>query len=337
MVGASIWFKPLRNWKTFAAIGLAILVFLPWPLTGMVTLSIKSPQFLLIPRFDLRTLREISYAFVGNSISSRILFSFLFLAGLISTWFHPKRLAVYVTLAASILCLFAVLWADHLIQYFFAVRQLIFLIPVFMIVCALGVESIAKFRVFNRWYLRSIWLAVILILAVVTQKDYIQFSRDHLRQDWRTAIHNVAKYSNPNDQIFVHPMWWGYCTNFYLPDSRKKDQLDGMYLGKLLTLTDEELKGTHLWWIHFHVYQQDPKIWENDPSIDQIQHYYGGITTGRCVKTIQTKQDLLKLLIQRLAFSTNVTWANPPQELHVPAKEKEHLNVITQILEGKIK
>jgi len=330
MILVSIVHRPARDPRLISAMLFSFLCFVPWLLIGEMSITVPGANFLNIPDLDMRTLLEIAYPFAGNSRMGQYLMMLLFFAGLMSAEARRNHMIFWIT-GMGFICLGIVLWGVRVNHYFIASRQLIFLIPVFLVVVAYGIRSIREVILRRSRVISQLLIFSILTICFLYQWEYIRTVRSHVKQDWRSTVEYVLQSREPNDLVYASPYWWGYCVAHYWPENAEDRLIDQEHLHRIIDLPEESFSGSNLWWIQYHPYMPGLEAYRDEAGIRDLRFFTGGISAGRFELPIHDRRHLVQLIEYRLTQSMATTWLDPPQEKHVPVKEREMLEAVRNL------
>lgn len=198
------WSEGVRKSSGFlAALAVAGLALAPW-----VLLHPPAPNVPYAPVGLFRAIRDLSTGFAGGTGWVEAAYWGLGLAGFMLAWERDRSSARFcvLILAAS----FFLIWTlDYFFSYFFAVRQMIFALPLFLILVAHGaVRTSQVFAVAGEG--RRRWTGLILTaVAVILGGAALREIRDHRvpylqQEDWRGASRYLIDHMQPGE-ILVMP------------------------------------------------------------------------------------------------------------------------------------
>lgn len=158
-----------------------------------------------VPGWNARFLTQATRVFGGGTGTSVWLYSLLFLLGAIALF--VKRRAVWLILLTwFLLPLVAILGPSY--GHGVRIRYLIFLLPAYLLIVAVGLDQVARSVAVrlneHRPHVLTSWNALALILMVVgTTWPSIPALYREEKQDWRTATKEIAARAAPGDTIYV--------------------------------------------------------------------------------------------------------------------------------------
>ena len=202
-----------RAWAVASAILVAGALYLPWYFHARgfwrEEVSVEGLHFHPQAKLPLLVAREL----LGLGYAGTILVIALAIYG----WRGRSRGAPVrdsFWILAAVLPILMVILADWLFDYFFAIRQVIFVLPAFAVLAALGLERIG-FEVG-----RKAAVAVMLVLLALDTGYAVRWFTKP-REDWKAAANLLAK-SDKDSCVVALPADSSKYYEFFRPDLRNK-------------------------------------------------------------------------------------------------------------------
>jgi mannosyltransferase len=203
--------RPHRTpWRALALSSLAIAVLLA-PL-GIFLLTTEVWQVIALPPPGPSSLRGLLFALVGGSDGAGWLYVCAALAGVIANRRalaasdRPERWGLWLILAwfaTPIALAFALSAAKPIFQY----KYLIFCLPPYLLLAALGLAAIRSRRVF------AVALGVMVVVAAYRVVHY--YGKTSGTEDWRAATQFVLTHTREGDAIVFYEPYVRVCYEYY--------------------------------------------------------------------------------------------------------------------------
>jgi len=214
------------NWRDYLACGaglsLAVVLFLPWFFYARVGEEVsRGFHTALNWQWALLVLQPLS----AGSRLSVAMFGLAFMAGLI----YSVRLGRHegVLLASiAVVSPFAVLLLVNHAGYFFAPRQLLFILPSFLLLVAAGIAGTAELLVLlmKRFPSRNLkatcaWAAALLIFVPLDAREVVRYHKDYRgTPDWKHATVYLYRNVGAEDVVVSMKAFDGaFCLEYYAP------------------------------------------------------------------------------------------------------------------------
>ncbi len=230
----------LARWKTIGCYILTCLVaalaFLPWFFYAVVQESGSL----------VGTHPELTFAFVKDAHASLVLeqvpnsltgvrywpvwlYGSLAVLGCIGGLAYRKtRLGVLLNTAMVLVSFLLIVAALRWINYFFAARQLLFILPFYLLLVSLGAMMVARLvghlargRQHEKVLpsLATAMLVLIMVLSLSSSIDLIYNSRrETVGEDWKAALAFIAANAQPDDVVIVPKMLTRQYLSYYASD-----------------------------------------------------------------------------------------------------------------------
>jgi Dolichyl-phosphate-mannose-protein mannosyltransferase len=178
----------VKGFLVVTALALSGCAFLPWYLTASnywkdSIASSADVSFKVTPKFVLLPIREISGGGYVCSISLLVLAAWGCFSPRLS---RPAKAALLLGTGSSFLC---VLVTDLVFGYFFAVRQIMFILVPLVLLAAAGLSMLIEQK---RWVLGGVLVSTLFVGSIV--KDVRYFS-DHT-EDWAAGARLLRSVTN---------------------------------------------------------------------------------------------------------------------------------------------
>ncbi len=210
---------PLVDFKTTSRFMLATT------LIGLVTVLLYAPSlpYIIFSTFrDASPVRTVNQSFILQIIGAlgsggkcnicNFLPLILFLIGFVQLWQNQKILLLYTTTTfIAPLCLVTILQPVFLYPRFF-----IFLLPLYIIIIASGIEAIVSYIPLRQKTIISIIILCVLISLSIPSIHTI-VTRD--RQNYREGAQVINQY-NPDDTVIIVPRYAEKQILYYTPNFR---------------------------------------------------------------------------------------------------------------------
>lgn len=139
---------------------------------------------------------------------------------------RPRGLQAVVLVLVCLVSPVVIFWLDRMASYFFAARQMLFVLPLFAVLAANGIEGIGRqvaAALTRAWDRRSprgrlaMWVPVTLLAAVfcAANLDGVRAYYHWPRDDWRSPAEFLATNIQPDDQLAA-PL--SYYVEYYHPE-----------------------------------------------------------------------------------------------------------------------
>ena len=207
----SMFFKPEpKRWRSLFIRGAVILLFAVPGLTYVFRASPENLHFVWMPQPSPREFLHLA-AFFGGSGVKLALAAVLWIAGIVATWRSRRSAEDGNTFWRGILVL---LWAAlpaiilaliSLREPLFLSRYVIFSLPAWALLAAMGVELL------HRWKIGLI----LIILLCGTSIPAILGDYHKSREDWRGSIDLVVSEALPGDAVLFFPFYSRIMLDYY--------------------------------------------------------------------------------------------------------------------------
>jgi len=135
------------------------------------------------------------------------LFLALAIAGAVALWIH-NRIQAAVVIAMTIVPLAIPIAASWWMQHFFNVRYVIGALPGFLLLVAIGIAAIVRYRI-----------AAIVAAALLVQPGWDAATTESFHKlDWRGIAQTIALHAHENDVVIASNRWTFVSLHFYLRD-----------------------------------------------------------------------------------------------------------------------
>lgn len=196
------------------SLGASVLIFLPWLPSFLGQIEHSGGQIAYALQPD-----KLFYKFILNAFSIftgaeegpwYYLYLLLFLAGVITAII--KRQYVLAVLAMAVAAVLAGFYGLSFIKKIATTRNLIFLLPVYLAVCAYAITALA-----GRWKygLTVVWLALFLLLLPPVY-HYHTAPRPDFKPDWKGVASYLHQHRGGADKIIVTDKISRGCLAYYL-------------------------------------------------------------------------------------------------------------------------
>ena len=200
VLGAVLWLlvtPAARKAGLYAlgASGAAVIVFLPWLFTRASAWheqALSQGAFAIEPKLAILIVREIS----GDGYLCSVPLLILTFAGCASMRIKP--LVRRSLVAGILLAIGAAILSDAVFQYFFAIRQIMFVLPLMFLLAAEGIRVLAERRL--RWL--SIGLCGLMFAAAVHKN--VRYFSDR-SEDWQAATAALTAAAATPSSCIAYP------------------------------------------------------------------------------------------------------------------------------------
>lgn len=200
VLGAALWLLVTPAARkaglyALAASAAAAVVFLPWLFTSAAAWhaqAVSQGAFVIRPRLAILIVREIS----GDGYLCSVPLLILTCVGCASMRIKP--LVRRSLVAGIILAIGVALLSDAVFQYFFAIRQIVFVLPLMFVLAAEGVRVLAERRL--------LWLSIGLcglMFAAAIDKNVRYFS--DRSEDWQAATTALTAAAATPSSCIAYP------------------------------------------------------------------------------------------------------------------------------------
>ncbi len=228
----------VRQWLAFlAAVGGAALLFAPWAVYDLS--QEKGLPHPPLPELSLTWVQQLLHVMAGR-VDAWWLWLGLAFIGLLLSFRKSWPTGLFLS-AALLLTPILVLWIDRRQNYFFHPRQIIFLLPYYLILAAWGVDGIANWLALHIVSSHRGWVQIGLAGSIVTimlslnvpiLKNYYEIAQIR-REDiayqpltdvtaWRGAAELVEANWREGDRLIFLARHDTASIPFYLPSSLRK-------------------------------------------------------------------------------------------------------------------
>jgi uncharacterized membrane protein len=189
---------------TLIAVAIGCLLFLPWMLAAhhqwRTSIATSKYAFSLNVSLLSSILREVGGSYLITSLLIAACLTALRLRSM------PRR-ASFLLIMMIVIPLFGTLVADAIFGYFFAARQLLFLLPPLTILASEGISELLKRR--------TSWGAAVLISILVASlhQDIRMVLKP--REDWHAAALNIGRSIGADGCFLAAPTEWAALYEFF--------------------------------------------------------------------------------------------------------------------------
>jgi uncharacterized membrane protein len=193
--------------RTIGAVLLGALLFLPWILAAYHDwrTSIATSKYAF--HLDLSLVSVI----LREGCGSYLIASLLMVAAVAALKCRnmPRR-ATLLLIAMTIMPVALTFIADAVAGYFFAARQLLFMLPPLAILASEGISELFK--------MRTSW-GTAMFIGIVVASVYQDIRMVHKpREDWHAAAISIHRAIEPNGCVVTAPAEWAPLYEFFEPD-----------------------------------------------------------------------------------------------------------------------
>jgi Predicted membrane protein len=193
--------------RTISAVLLGALLFLPWILAAYPhwRTSIATSKYAFCLELSLVSV------ILREGCGSYIIASLLMVAAVTALRRrNMPRGATLLLIAMTLMPVAGALIADAVAGYFFAARQLLFMLPPLAILASEGISELYK--------MRTSWGTAMFIgiLAASVHQDIRMVHKP--REDWRAAAASIHRAIEPNGCVVTAPAEWAPLYEFFEPD-----------------------------------------------------------------------------------------------------------------------
>lgn len=199
--------KALRG---FVLAGIAISVaFLPWFVYAV--LRERGASLFVTPTLDVALIRNVLVDFGGGSETWKWLWGLLAVFGVFSI--GRKSLANALFLAVWVIAsLPAIILADQMVNYFFNIRQVLFVLPIFLLLVGVGITEVAlrlshllrrKSDKVADVIAYSVALALILLFTTSVWPRLTTYYTEPQHEDWRSVGATLSDNLSRHESVIL--------------------------------------------------------------------------------------------------------------------------------------
>jgi tetratricopeptide (TPR) repeat protein len=194
---------------------LVLFLFLPWMVYGQ---NFSSPSNFEFPNMHRIVVTSLVGSGGGGIFLAYLLWGLFFLGVTVSL--VKKQPQILLPLLIVLFLPGIIIAADYSLPYFFAERQLLSVIPFFLIAVAYGLFSFGELPVWRRIRIDhkvKFIIPVLFIILIAWQvTPLIKAYYDYPKEDWRNTSRFLMKNVSSNDVIIAPNI--SYCIAYYAPE-----------------------------------------------------------------------------------------------------------------------